>query len=42
MNIHVLVALVGWFLHAADAGPAETWGGAVAAVLPADHLLERP
>ncbi|MEU2556427.1 hypothetical protein ACF09I_32610 [Streptomyces sp. NPDC014940] len=47
MKVHVLVVLVvgmmvGWFLRAAGASPAEAFGGAAAAVLLADHLLERP
>ncbi|MER6038312.1 hypothetical protein ABT133_31120 [Streptomyces sp. NPDC001835] len=47
MNVYVLVVLmvgmmVGWGLRAAGASPAEAFGGAVAAVLLADHLLERP
>ncbi|MEV0027133.1 hypothetical protein AB0H45_34060 [Streptomyces atroolivaceus] len=46
MNVYVMVALVvgmmaGWYLRAAGATPAEAFGGAVAATLLADHLLER-
>ncbi|MET9438801.1 hypothetical protein [Streptomyces sp. NPDC006551] len=47
MNVYALVVLVvgalaGWCLHGVGASPAEAFGGAVAAVLLADHLLERP
>lgn len=47
MNVYVLVVLLvgvitGWGLWAAGASPAEAFGGAVAATLLADHLLERP
>ncbi|MER6434321.1 hypothetical protein ABT272_42700 [Streptomyces sp900105245] len=47
MNVYVLVVLVvgmmvEWCLGAAGASPAEPFGGAVAAMLLADHLLERP
>lgn len=35
-------AMAGWCLRAAGASPAEVFGGAVAAALLADHLLERP
>ncbi|MFJ6292696.1 hypothetical protein ACIQJX_04980 [Streptomyces griseoviridis] len=47
MNVYVLVVLVvavmaGWGLLTAGASPAEAFGGAVAAALLTDHLLERP
>ncbi|GAA2639305.1 hypothetical protein GCM10010425_49150 [Streptomyces spororaveus] len=47
MNVYVLVVLLvgavtGGGLWAAGASPAEVFGGAVAAALLADHLLERP
>ncbi|MFI8515653.1 hypothetical protein ACIGHB_31455 [Streptomyces sp. NPDC085460] len=47
MNVYVLVAMVvggiaGCALWAAGASPAEVFGGALAATLLTDHLLERP
>ncbi|WP_327238846.1 MULTISPECIES: hypothetical protein [unclassified Streptomyces] len=47
MDVYALVvlmvgAMAGWCLRAAGASPAEVFGGAVAAALLADHLLERP
>ncbi|MDN3271498.1 hypothetical protein [Streptomyces sp. MA15] len=47
MNVYVLVvllagAMVGCCLKVAGASPGEAFGGAVAAALLIDHLLERP
>lgn len=47
MNVYVLVAMVvgglaGCALWVAGASPTEVFGGAVAATLLTDHLLERP